>query len=849
MAAPGPAASPLKQLNQAGHAPRGKLAQSWDDLAHNPALFTTTDPSSSPPDRYFNDFFCLKPSHQAQSHALAALSSADLVGPYKNNISLLFSNAVRILKSAPSADVSRSHVVETLIPLCRDVLSRKFENQSFDTLNVLAGSLERSDQVLTDLVSAIDLTLQDTKVPLAVRHRTLQLALVIVASVNQGSLVAFFLRRDLFSTLVSFIADRETQHFAFEATLLLGLLANYRKAEARNPYGVRIEDFVEEGVMERIIDVVSTVCLRARDSYLAVADDAPASFVATLSSLVWSTLRLGGDFLSGAAGFSLPPPPPRQAEEEEGARARRRKEKGKDKATEEDESEGQVPGKADAPIPTLTINGGDAPPSPHAAEASSTAEGDLSGTDAPAASPPPASDPSPSPFRTSTTAPSAPSRPAPAPRTRSSGPGPGTEETPFAALPPEMLVILVPMYELLNSNKTFCSLVFAERGNPASPPLARSLISLASYLACHASVSVRARLYARLALVLLMILVEEGDGKLVVPVRGEREGEEIRLCRQRHPMLPQRDPARSIPMSAMIDTVVTFLRHNLRKRLDVETYAVALRLLQRIFQQLKTERKKLERDWVIVWRSMLSLASFIVSHSLELRGFSDKVDTLISQLFITLAYAAYWGAQILPSTRAQAELYYELLHADQTLSALSDLLGISSIASPVVNQSGHAASAGTFSQLYNRRDTPTRNNFFALHVSPTKSSFSGAGGLAAGGGAGSAGEPRFGGTGAGFVATECVSNLRSIVTFFSGHINQLRLTKPASDEVEPDEILGVIERELGGVELIESAAMGDLRRYAAEEGTTGGATQAYFRALVEVACQDTLRLMEGEAEA
>lgn len=84
MAAPGPAASPLKQVNQAGHAPRGKLAQSWDDLAHNPALFTTSaDPSSCPPDRYFNEFFCLKPSLQAQSHALAALSSADLVGPYK----------------------------------------------------------------------------------------------------------------------------------------------------------------------------------------------------------------------------------------------------------------------------------------------------------------------------------------------------------------------------------------------------------------------------------------------------------------------------------------------------------------------------------------------------------------------------------------------------------------------------------------------------------------------------------------------------------------------------------------------------------------------------------------------
>lgn len=65
----------------------------------------------------------------------------------------------------------------------------------------------------------------------------------------------------------------------------------------------------------------------------------------------------------------------------------------------------------------------------------------------------------------------------------------------------------------------------------------------------------------------------------------------------------------------MIDTVVLFLRHNLRKRLDVETYmcvlssfvssfpclsdfhdavhSVALRLLQRIMQQLKAEKVRL----------------------------------------------------------------------------------------------------------------------------------------------------------------------------------------------------------------------------------------------------------------
>jgi len=44
-------------------------------------------------------------------------------------------------------------------------------------------------------------------------------------------------------------------------------------------------------------------------------------------------------------------------------------------------------------------------------------------------------------------------------------------------------------------------------------------------------------------------------------------------------MLPARDDARAVPLSAMIDSVVVFLRHNLRKRLDVETYACVLLFL------------------------------------------------------------------------------------------------------------------------------------------------------------------------------------------------------------------------------------------------------------------------------
>ena len=223
------------------------------------------------------------------------------------------------------------------------------------------------------------------------------------------------------------------------------------------------------------------------------------------------------------------------------------------------------------------------------------------------------------------------------------------------------------------------------------------------------------------------------------------------------------------------------------------------------------------------------------------------------QLFVTLSYATYWAAQLLPSPAAQAELFYEILHADATLSSLSDLLGISSIASPVI---GGASSATTtppstsFAPALNRRETPTRASFLAsLQVSPSRPSLSRSP-------SSSTTATTRSGSGAGFVATECISNLRSIITFFSGPIDELRKAKAArDDELAPDDILRVIRRHLGGVELIESAAMGDLPRYGAAaaavglEGGVRGASGSYVEAMVEVACRDTLELMKGERPA
>lgn len=83
---------------------------------------------------------------------------------------------------------------------------------------------------------------------------------------------------------------------------------------------------------------------------------------------------------------------------------------------------------------------------------------------------------------------------------------------------------------LVSWRRASADLVFRGRILAAPPSLPTELISLTSYIVSHAPVTThRAGLYSRLCLIILLILVEEGEGKLSVPREG---GEEIRVCRQ-----------------------------------------------------------------------------------------------------------------------------------------------------------------------------------------------------------------------------------------------------------------------------------------------------------------------------
>ena len=72
-----------------------------------------------------------------------------------------------------------------------------------------------------------------------------------------------------------FISELGSPLEVFEPFLLLGLLANYSKFEFQNPYQLRLDDFVNEATIQKIVQGVGQSCAALRNGYAAVQDDVP----------------------------------------------------------------------------------------------------------------------------------------------------------------------------------------------------------------------------------------------------------------------------------------------------------------------------------------------------------------------------------------------------------------------------------------------------------------------------------------------------------------------------------------------------------------------------------------------
>lgn len=78
------------------------------------------------------------------------------------------------------------------------------------------------------------------------------------------------------------IQDTESAPQIFEPFTLVGLLSNYNKFEFQNPYQLRLNDFVNEDTIQKIIRSIGLTCQNLRSQFIDVQDDLPEGW--TLSS-------------------------------------------------------------------------------------------------------------------------------------------------------------------------------------------------------------------------------------------------------------------------------------------------------------------------------------------------------------------------------------------------------------------------------------------------------------------------------------------------------------------------------------------------------------------------------------
>jgi hypothetical protein len=119
------------------------------------------------------------------------------------------------------------------------------------------------------------------------RHKAVEVLLAITSGAYQTTLLTYMIQRDLFPSVMKFIQDSETPGQVLEPFTLIGLLANYNKFEIQNPYQLRLNDFVNETTIQKIIRCVGLTCQALRSDYVEVLDDLPEgwTFSSTLNMI------------------------------------------------------------------------------------------------------------------------------------------------------------------------------------------------------------------------------------------------------------------------------------------------------------------------------------------------------------------------------------------------------------------------------------------------------------------------------------------------------------------------------------------------------------------------------------
>ncbi|CAN9422965.1 unnamed protein product [Alternaria alternata] len=268
-------------------------------------LFKEDDEDVELSEGFWQEFFLHRPDTAGLKRTLASIAPDEMLHQQARSQQLFRHALLRVKQAKAPAD---EIALETLTVFLDAALTKKYTNPSSDIISVLTG-LNDADAVMTDFVATLDTAIRGGR-DVALRLRAVRATLSITAAGFQTALPSYFTHRDLFPSLMKYISDCPSTPQVVPALYLLGLLTNYNKFEFQNPYRLRLDDFVNDAIIQDMVSCFGETCRKLRDSYVAVQDDMPEGW--SLGSTL-SYIGLGALAGSGSRPTTPTPAAPEEA--------------------------------------------------------------------------------------------------------------------------------------------------------------------------------------------------------------------------------------------------------------------------------------------------------------------------------------------------------------------------------------------------------------------------------------------------------------------------------------------------------------------------------------------------------
>lgn len=251
--------------------------------------------------------------------------------------------------------------------------------------------------------------------------------------------------------------------------------------------------------------------------------------------------------------------------------------------------------------------------------------------------------------------------------------------------PHATISLMLAVFEFVNVNKVFARLFVGISSNEQFI----KFITLSSWLYQTQHRSSIARVYARISLMIMRILIEDGgapasralvDHEHVIPICQLKQLSSYSL-------LPQVKNPRLL-IEGILDSLQCALRFNTKRTLDHEMYVLTLTTVFQIIAYLRTSKIRVNYHWSELWRTLLSLVKFLSSSSANNNSnsnnnseTSEQPHTTARLLALVMSTCLIHGDTIFPDSKQYDDIFYKLI--------------------------GHSGEIEKFSKLYFKIPTPS----------------------------------------------------------------------------------------------------------------------------------------------